>query len=383
MDPAGIGTGHSRLANLGGLGVISRTSVQQYQGTELTIPQIAAELNVSSVLEGSIQFAKDHVRVHAQLIDAGTDEHIWAQTYDRELADIFTLESEIASQIATALHTKFLLDESESPGQLASAADGISHPDAVTAKRQHGPAYMDIEARLSQLEQAIEEDPDFALALLERASIYIQELKTPAGTKAPKGQPANIETLALADINAALTINPELGNAHAWLGVIHRCNWRSAAARRAFKRGLELNPNDSDVLMNHAAYLSHAAILWHIQARTEGAEIHLRNSEMYAMQSDSPQWPALTAYAYTRLGMTDDAERFLSRFDALAKKRPVPAAARILASLARGDKNAALDYLTRAADAKVPYEAFDLLVDIATNVFHDPVLDLPTFAAAR
>lgn len=300
---------------------------------------------------------------------------------------------------------------------------------------------MDIEVRLSLLEQAIDDDPDFAMARLERASIYIQELKTPTGTKALQGQAANIESLALADINTALTVNPELGNAHAWLGVIHRCNWRSAAARRAFKRGLELNPNDSDVLMNHAAYLGHtglhdqaikqaeralvidpynpeihaslarfsmaagyfdqaqkafdaasrqlprvmphAAILWHIRARTDEAEIHLRDAEMYAMQSDSPQWPALTAYAYARLGMIDDAERFLSRFEALAKQRPVPAAARILAYLARGDKNAALDYLARAADEKVPYEAFDLLVDIATNVFHDPVLDLPAFAAAR
>ncbi len=96
----------SELAKIGVLKVISRTSVTRYADTELSVPEIAGELGVAAVLEGGVQRAEDRVRVNVQLVDARTDRHLWAQTYDEELttANIFAIQSDIARKIALALH---------------------------------------------------------------------------------------------------------------------------------------------------------------------------------------------------------------------------------------------------------------------------------------
>lgn len=296
--------------------------------------------------------------------------------------------------------------------------------------------------RLAQLDRSIEADPDFAVAYVERAGIYIQELRTPSTAKKLLGREADLETLALDDIKTALKIEPNLGSAYAWLGMIHRYNWRRAEAKDAFERGLELSPNDPAVLTNYGYFLNnirqheeaiklveraltfdprnpetHAALaqfrlaagdydqaasefdvaaaghaawvlpltagLEIIRGKRSEAALHLLNSEMFTMRTESPQWPALTAYMYARLDLVDDTARLLARFDELAAEQQIPAAAEVVAHLARGHEEAALHRLVEAADEKTPYEAFNLLMSIATNVYRDPVLDKSEFAAAR
>ena len=101
------------------------------------------------------------------------------------------------------------------------------------------------------------------------------------------------------------------------------------------------------------------------------------------MTTESPQWPALAAYVYARLNLADEAARLLARYNELADHQPIPAAAEIMADLARGNEEDALRRMVEAGKEKTPYEAFNLLIGIATNIYRDPVLDQPAFAEAR
>jgi TolB-like protein/Flp pilus assembly protein TadD len=154
------------LSKLGDLRVISRTSVMQYAGTTKAIGQIAGELGVGVVLEGSVQRVGNRVRVQAQLIDAATDEHLWAERYDRDLTDVFAIQSDIAQQIATALQARLTASDraalAQAPTQNAEAYDfylqarayhlrpSITQEDLHTAQRMY--------------ERAVALDPGFALA---------------------------------------------------------------------------------------------------------------------------------------------------------------------------------------------------------------------------
>ena len=459
----------NRLAKLRNIRVISRTSVQQYSGTVLTIPEIGAELNVGAVMEGSVKYADGRVRIHAQLIDAETDVHIWSETYEEEFENIFEIESNIASNIVNALQAEFSVIEQQTLNSdpttsidayraYLGAPPRSGQPGSIDAPPQGQPAPFGRpnppagappqpresgdRARLDNLRRAIDADPEFAIAYVERAGIYIQALRTPGATEGLLGAEANLEELALDDLEKALEIEPGLGRAYAWLGMIHRYNWRGAEASDAFETALAVSPNDPFVLTSYG-YLLHdtgshdeaielarravqydprnpetQAALGQFYAaagrfeeasaafratppghtpwvlplaanseivlgnRSEAAAL-LRHAEPFAMTTESPQWPALVAYHYARLGLADDAARLLARYDDLANLQPIPAAASIMAQLARGNRQEALRQLVEAAEARTPYEAFNLLMGIASNVFGDPILEEPEFAAAR
>lgn len=458
----------NQLAKLRSLKVISRTSALHYADSELTITEIAKELNVGAVMEGSVQYADGRVRIHAQLIDATMDQHIWSETYDREFADIFAIESDIATNIANALRIELSLAEKASLNRApdASANAHLLYLGAVPqrgpppqsgpppqggpspqngAPPQGGPPPHDQQAddaQLDRLNRTIQAAPNFALPYVERAGIYVQSLRTPEGAIRLLGRREDLEALALADLERALEIDPTLGRAYSWLGMIHRYNWRGAEAKTAFERALELSPNDSDVLVQYGYFLSntgqneqartmaeqaleldphnpetHAALgqfnaasgdyeaaadsfraagqrgapwvlplaanIEILRGNESEAARHLRASEPMTMTVESPQWPALTAYTYARLNLHEDAQKLLARFDQLATDQPAPAAAAIMAHLARREKPEALNRLIEATRDKAPYEAFNLLMGIAANVYQDPILDEPEFAAAR
>jgi len=427
----------SQLAKLRNLKVISRTSVLRYRSSDLSIPEIAKDLNVRTVMEGSVQYANGRVHINTQLIDAVTDEHLWSESYDRELTDIFAIESDIAANVANALRTEFSLAERDDLERVPTRS--FESYRLYLAARQN---QLSDDVRLDLLDRAIEADPNFAFPYVERASIYIQRLRTPGTAANPMDQRAEQEELAREDINKALEIDPTLGRAYAWLGMIHRYNWRGADARNAFERALEFSPNDPDVLVNYGYFLvnigqqeqaiglaeraveldpynseTHAALgqfntaaghfhraaddfrkatelgaVWvHMLAanlelvrdnQPEAAK-QLLLSEPVAMTATMPQWPAHTAYTYARLNMDQDAARLLARFDELATEQRIPAAADILAHLARGEEEKAFQRLDEAAAEKAPYEAFNLLMSIVANTFNDPVLDKPEFTEAR
>src|SRR5262249_22311813 len=158
----------TRLASIAGLKVISRTSTQQYQSKPRNLRQIAQQLGVENILEGSVQKAADQVRVNVQLINAQTDSHLWAETYDRKLNNIFGVESEMAKGIAAALQAKLSAREEQ-----ALAVKPTNNPEAYDAylrglaldARNYSYYDDDLELKaISSCERAVELDPNFAIA---------------------------------------------------------------------------------------------------------------------------------------------------------------------------------------------------------------------------
>ena len=155
----------TRLAKIADLKVISRTSTKQYQSKPGNLGEIAKQLGVTNILEGSVQKAADQVRVNVQLINAQTDSHLWAETYDRKLTDILGVESEIAKRIAESLQAKLTGREEQ-----ALAVKPTNNPEAYDAylrglafETRSAPLTPSWEAR-SFYEQAVQLDPNFALA---------------------------------------------------------------------------------------------------------------------------------------------------------------------------------------------------------------------------
>ena len=235
----------SRLGKLSNLSVISRTSMLRYADSDLSIPEIARELNVGTVMEGSVRYAAGRVRITTQLIDAETDEHLWSETYEREFADIFAIESDIAINVANALEAEFSLEEQESiekmstrsPAAYALYLKGLSTPESFS----------------SYLDQAIALDPQFALAYAHRAIFNTYGLRGVGLGLAPD-EALELERSIHEDAERALSIDPTLGLAHAALASVHRANWRGTAAEQAFQRSVELSPNDAGVLVQYANF---------------------------------------------------------------------------------------------------------------------------------
>jgi serine/threonine protein kinase/tetratricopeptide (TPR) repeat protein len=272
----------TRLASVAGLKVISRTSTQQYQSKPRNLREIATQLGVENILEGSVQKAADQVRVTVQLINAQTDSHVWAETYDRKLTDIFALESEVAKGIAESLEAKLTGREEQ-----ALAVKPTNNPDAYDAYLR-GLAF---EARTIQhiglrkeavgfYERAVQLDPNFALAWarLSRAQAFLYadgDDTTPASRRnaaksalenSQRLEPNSPETMlalgyyqhwVLGDDGLAKTTFQELGKLlpgnseiPAALGHITQDMDESIAY---FEQGLALDPRNMDLLVGAAA----------------------------------------------------------------------------------------------------------------------------------
>ena len=158
----------TRLSKIADLKVISRTSTQQYQSKPRNLREIAKQLGVANILEGSVQKAADQVRVNVQLINAQTDSHLWADTYDRKLTDIFGVESEIAKGIAESLQAKLTGREEQ-----ALAVKPTNNPEAYDAylrglafeARSYSSYSTDLVGKaIGFYERAVQLDPNFALA---------------------------------------------------------------------------------------------------------------------------------------------------------------------------------------------------------------------------
>jgi serine/threonine protein kinase/Flp pilus assembly protein TadD len=161
----------TRLAKIGGLKVISRTSTQHYQGKPRNLGEIAKQLGVANILEGSVQKAADQVRVNVQLINAQTDSHLWAETYDRKLTDILGVESDIAKEIADALRVSLTSREEQAltvkPTNNPEAYDAYLHGLAFDARSRSAamfPNFQLVQEAIGSYERAVQLDPKFALA---------------------------------------------------------------------------------------------------------------------------------------------------------------------------------------------------------------------------
>jgi serine/threonine protein kinase/Flp pilus assembly protein TadD len=231
----------TQLSKIHALTVISRTSVMAFKKRDQTLKEIAARLEVQTVVEGSVRRAGDRVRIVAQLIDAASDRHLWAETYDRRLTDIFAIQSDVALHIADALRAELSPDEHSRIRR--KPTDNLEAYQLFLQGRQAYLRFTEEGYReaIAFFERAIARDPDYGMAHATMAQVYVELGESgllPATAAFPRAKEAVAE---------ALRSDPGLGDAHralAYLSAIWDYDWERA--EREFKRALELNPNDAD-----------------------------------------------------------------------------------------------------------------------------------------
>jgi TolB-like protein/Tfp pilus assembly protein PilF len=253
------------LTRIEGLKVISRTSIMRYKGTDKPMRQIGVELGVASILEGSVRQAGQRVRITAQLIDAATDEHLWADRYDRDLEDIFAIQTDVAERIVEALRVRLTPKEqarlAERPTESIEAYQSYLTGRHFLSRRTESTLRQAIE----WFRKAVAADPEFAEAWAGLADTYAV-LPSYSPTPVPE---ACAEGRSAAE--RALALDPGLGEAHAALGLAaqHESNWEEA--EREFRCALELAPGHATAYHWYGNFLS-----W--RGRTEEALAALRRA---------------------------------------------------------------------------------------------------------
>ena len=230
----------TRLAKVADLKVIARTSTQRFKSAPENLPDIAKQLGVANILEGSVQKVNDQVRVNVQLVNALTNAHLWAEIYDRKLTDIFAVESDIAKTIADTLQAKLTGSEKQmmvSQSTNDTAAYELYHKGRSLWERRSGD---NIPKAIAFYEQAIARDPNYALAYAGLAKSYIL---LPFFTGADRHEASSKAKEAALK---ALRLDPKLADAHLALGkVLFFSEIDLAGATREYKRAIELQPNDA------------------------------------------------------------------------------------------------------------------------------------------
>ena len=418
----------NQLAKLSALNVIARTSMQQYANTEKSIPEIARELNVETVMEGSVRYSGGRIRITAQLNDGVTGAHLWSETYTRDFDDIFAIESDVAMNVANALEAEFSLEEqasiekipTNSPEAFALYLSGISHTDPLRA--------------ISDLRRATEIDPNFADAYAQMA--FWQALSMIGFGGPSPSQAAELERLVQSNAERALTLDSTLGVAYAALGAIHLANWRGEEAEEALLRAYELSPNGAGVAQMYARFKRHrreyseaielmervveldpnnptrqqnlgvayryagdyerAAAVFRtgLELQPTSVTLHVnlaiaevgRGDHSEALRQlnlaevlSGEEGPntfrlAQMARVYSQAGRQDDAMRMFNVLEQKAQEAPVGEATWASAYAAIGDHERALEHLETAVRDRVPTDS-GTLGQLAANVFVDPVLE--------
>ena len=431
----------NQLSKIHSMSVIARASVMQYAKETKPVPEIARELHVGSVMEGSVQFANDRVKLTAQLVDGVTGTNLWSESYELPFGDVFKIESDIATNVANALKAQFLPEEQARIEKVPTKS-----PEAYAVFLQAQAAYDrgDAATDISLLQRAISIDPQFARAYA--AIGYIQAftlVNTAIGSGVSQDQRAKIESLSRKNAERALEIDPNVPLANAALALPAFYNWRWSEAEKDFSRALELGPNDITTRGLYAFLLS-----WigrHEEAiamAKRGAELdpehpdagsyglQLGSAGQYAPAIDVLErrialkpldligryWlaqvdiasgnptpaikqievseqiaganPALAivpvwAYVYGRAGRPADAERLFKKIKAADDKGAEPGTGGwAMAYLAIGDEKQALGWLEKAAEKAAnhePDEGFWQLMYLGMNFTNDPVLKKPEF----
>jgi len=239
------------LAQIGALRVISRTSAMHYKGTNKSLPEIAKELNVDAVVEGTVQRSGDRVHVRAQLIHAASDSHLWVADYDRDWRDVLDLQSEVARAIASEVRIKITPTEQRLllPKRTIArnAIDNYLQGRYFWNRRTE----QDQRKAIDYFQAAISADANYAQAYAGLADCYNQLGTVMIGVMAPSEARRSAETAA----RKALELDNEVAEAHATLAYVNLFNWNWATAEEEFKRSLELNPNYASAHSHYALYL--------------------------------------------------------------------------------------------------------------------------------
>jgi serine/threonine protein kinase/Tfp pilus assembly protein PilF len=399
----------TELAQISGLRVISRTSTMRYLHNPKPLPEIAKELKVDAVVEGSVERSGDQVRITAQLINAQTDTHLWAHSYQRDLRDVLSMQDEVARAIAGEIEVqltpreKAQFDRSRPVNPAAHEAylKGLYHWNFHTG--------AELQKAITEYERAIQIDPDYALAYLGLADVYNV---LPFNGDA---DPSVVAPKAKAAILKAVELDPHLSQAHGAMAIVlSRYDWDRTAAEREFKLAIELTPNDSWAPALYAELLSlegrHAEALaqasralvldpisapvglqygrallyahqYHQAARAfqqclevnpQFWPLHLFLGETYEQQGLYPlaldelrkaqgptqQATSVIGYVYAISGNKSAAEKILYEFRQRDRSGYLPATylAKIYAGL--GDKDQAFAWLAKAYDHRDPQLGF-------------------------
>jgi TolB-like protein/Tfp pilus assembly protein PilF len=421
----------TRLAKVADLKVISRTSTQHFKSAPENLPQIAKQLGVTNILEGSVQRAADQVRVNVQLINAMTDAHLWAEIYDRKLTDIFSVESDIAKTIADTLQAKLTGSEKSS---IAKAP--TTNPEAYELylkgrffwNKRSG---VDLRKAIDYFNQAIAKDPSYALAYAGLADSYMllpnydyggtsaRESITPARAAITKALELDnslaeahaslglLDTLelrldrAVSDFERAIELKPNYATAHHWLMLGRLSLGRFDQAIAEGKRAIELDPlsliinadlswayfcahrfDEAETQVHKTMeidprfFLAHYYLGGMLQSKGHVNEAIREFQKAVELNNDAYSL-AMLGQAYARNGQKDEAQKILARLTEEAKSRYIAPYAWALIYLGLGEKERAIDELERA------YRTGDTNYLFVVKV--DPLLDslrgIPRFDA--
>lgn len=240
----------TQLSKISGIEkVIARTSVMQYKGINKSIRDVGKELDVATVLEGSVRRAGNQIRIVAQLIDVQNEGHLWADTYDKEMTQIFVIQSDVAQRIAAALKAKLSPGEKERIER--KQTENTEAYQLYLKGRFHWNkrTLANHRTAIEYFTQAIREDPHYALAYAGLASTYVllPEYTVPAKEALPKAEAA---------AQKALELDPTLAEPHAVMGSIKIYEWDWASAETEFKKAIELDPNSPTAHQWYGVYFS-------------------------------------------------------------------------------------------------------------------------------
>ena len=266
----------TQLSKIKALKVVSRTSIMQYKKNPKPIKDIGRELNVTVILEGSVQRSADKVRITAQLIDAASDEHLWAESYDRNVSDIFSIQREVAIAIADVLNATLSHKETQqldqTPTANLQAYDLYLRGKFLVENRNK----EDLMAARALYQEAVAKDSSFTNAISGLAVTYL--LASYRGYE----DPVRMLWLAKKQIDTALSLDPYSGETQATLGYWYHQKFDWHAAEITYRRAIDLNPNQSNV------YLWLAILLEGKGEEEEAIKIYNKGSSV------NPGWDYLT-----------------------------------------------------------------------------------------
>jgi len=240
----------NHLAKIADLNVISRTSAMYYKNTDKNLRQIGQELGVAGIVEGEVQRRGDRVRINAQLVDASTDGHLWAEQYDRELTDVFAIQSEVALSVAHALAATLTEDEEQRIER--TPTENMEAYNLYLLGRHWLIKRVNLEKALEYFQQAVGQDDALGLAYVGLSDTYLMLVYYAGWTQTeavPKARTAALR---------ALDIDSTLGEAYASLGAVeHWLEWKWDEAKRNYERAIAFNPGYAEAHSWYGQLLGH------------------------------------------------------------------------------------------------------------------------------
>jgi TolB-like protein/Tfp pilus assembly protein PilF len=405
----------TRLAKVADLKVIARTSTQKFKSAPENLSDIAKQLGVLNILEGSVQKAGDQVRVNVQLINALTDAHLWAETFDRKLTDIFAVESEIAKTVAETLQAKL-----SSSAEHVLASRPTENPEAHELylkgryfwNRRTG---ANLQKAADYFQQAIGKDPAYALAYSGLADCHVllpayAELGSNPRDELPKALEAARKAVelddtlgeahtslaralasdlqlpaAMSEFKRAIELNPNYATAHQWFGECLQSQGRLEEALAELKRAQELDPlsliinsvlgfaldtvgkSDEAIAQLHKTLEidpnfinAHGQLGNVLEHRGRLNEAIVEYEKCYNSMAPDPIDLANRAAAYFLAGRKAEAQQDWDKLKSLSERQYVPAYSMAVVQVAFGNKDEAIRLLEKSYEDRAPFDSADL-----------------------